>query len=213
MSAGYGGRLLGATACRRVSRYIGTDPCAKTMDGLLEMRDELVPMAKLQGMRTLEVELHRVGSEDFVPQSGSLDLCFTSPPYFDNERYSDEATQSYIKFPTKERWMNGFMRQTLANCHMGLKPHGRLVINIANVPSYPRLEADLVATAESTGWILERTLKLLLSAMPGSRHKETWHKDEPIFVFKKREIHPFDRDAERLEAREEETTKCVPQLI
>ena len=38
------------------------------------------------------------GSENFV-EKNNFDLCFTSPPYFDLERYSGEATQSYLKYP------------------------------------------------------------------------------------------------------------------
>ena len=41
----------------------------------------------------------------------SLDLCFTSPPYFDTEKYSDEDTQSYKKFPTEDGWVNGFFEE------------------------------------------------------------------------------------------------------
>jgi len=80
MSAGFGGRLLGAFACDRVDRYVGTDPSTYAMDGLREMADELVPMAEEFGRRTLEIELHKVGSEDFVPVRNSLDMCFSSPP-------------------------------------------------------------------------------------------------------------------------------------
>src|SRR5271169_4839608 len=45
MSAGFGGRLLGALACDSVDRYIGTDPSTYAMDGVREMAGELVPMA------------------------------------------------------------------------------------------------------------------------------------------------------------------------
>jgi hypothetical protein len=81
MSAGFGGRLLGALACDRVEKYMGTDPSTYALDGLREMAAELVPMAEQLGRRTLEIELHQVGSEDFVPECDSLDLCFSSPPY------------------------------------------------------------------------------------------------------------------------------------
>jgi hypothetical protein len=89
MSAGFGGRLLGAVACDRVDKYVGSDPSTDAMDGLKEMAEELVPMAQRLGRRVLEVELHRVGSEDFLPERNSLDLCFKSPPYFGWEQYGD----------------------------------------------------------------------------------------------------------------------------
>ena len=59
MSAGFGGRLLGALACDRVDTYIGTDPASYTIDGLREMAEELLPMAQSLGRRPLEVELHK----------------------------------------------------------------------------------------------------------------------------------------------------------
>ena len=100
-------------------------------------------MARELGSDHLEIELHEMGSQDFRPDRNSLDLCFTSPPYFDTEKYSNEATQSYRKYPGRQEWLHGFLGTTLDNCWCGLKPTGRLIINIANVKSYPTLEEDL----------------------------------------------------------------------
>jgi hypothetical protein len=133
MSAGFGGRLLGALACDRVDRYIGTDPSTYAMDGVREMAEELVLMAAQLGRRTLDVELHQVGSEDFVPKRNSLDLCFTSPPYFGWERYSDAPSQSHKKLPTQHEWLHGFVGATLCNSAHGLKRNGILAVNIASV--------------------------------------------------------------------------------
>jgi hypothetical protein len=185
MSAGFGGRLLGALACRKVRLYIGTDPATLTMDGLCEMRDELAPMVQSLGHRVPDIKLHRVGSEEFIPEPESMSLCFTSTPYGKHERYSDEPTQSYVKFPTNDEWLHGYMRQTLDNCHIGLKPDGFLVVNIAGVKSYPTLQDDLVALALVNGWELIETLSLALSRMPGTRRQGTSHKHEPIYVFRK----------------------------
>ena len=187
MSAGFGGRLLGAFVCRKVKRYIGTDPATLTMDGLCEMRDELLPMMQRLGHPVPEIELHKVGSEDFIPESESIGLCFTSTPYGRHERYSDEPTQSYMKFPTKDAWLNGYMRQTLDNCRIGLKPDGFLVLNIAGVKSYPTLHDDFVSLAVANGWQLVETLQLALSKMPGKGKQTSTHKLEPIYVFRKAE--------------------------
>jgi hypothetical protein len=141
MSSGFGSRLLGAFACPKVKRYIGTDPCTETMRGLEIMRAELVPIAAELGRQYLDVQLHKLGSE--VPEvrqvieRESISACATSPPYFSTERYSDEETQSYIKFPSPEDWLHGFMKETLANCWFALKPSGLLAINIANVKPEP----------------------------------------------------------------------------
>ena len=185
MSAGYGGRMLGALACGKVAKYVGTDPATLTMDGLCEMRDELLPMVRGMGYKTPLVELHRIGSEDFRPKAESLSLCCTSSPYGKNERYSDEPTQSYIRFPTNEAWLNGYMRMTLDNCRVGLKRDGFLVINIAGVKSYPTLHEDFVALAVSNDWRLVETLQLTLSKMVGTGKQEASYKYEPVYAFSK----------------------------
>jgi hypothetical protein len=177
MSSGFGGRLLGAIACNRVCRYVGTDPCSQTMTGLRTMAGEL-------GRDCLEIELHKMGSEDFLPDRNSFDLCFSSPPYFDAEKYSCESTQSYLKYPDKDSWLHGFLGTTLDNCRRGLKPSGRLIVNIANVTSYPTLEEDFVEMACSRGWRLQRELRYSLSRMIGTRKPGgSRFKYEPIFIF------------------------------
>ena len=187
MSSGFGGRLLGAMACDRVRRYIGTDPSTETITGLKAMKRELLPvLRKLMPKRPpLEVELHKCGSEDYKPKPESLELCCSSPPYANHERYSDEESQSYMRFPSSDEWMNGFMKQTLANCHVGLKPSGYLILNVAGVKSYPTLVFDLVFMAEANGWKLVDRLDLLLSKMMGTRGDGESFKKEPILVFQK----------------------------
>lgn len=180
MSAGYGGRLLGAITCHHVSHYTGTDPCSDTISGLQGMAREL-------GRDKLQIELLSLGSETFRPERNSLHACVSSPPYFLTERYSDEPTQSYLKFPDKETWLHGFLGSTLDNCWYGLKADGHLIINIANVKSYPTLERDFVEMACSRGWKLQCTLRYALSKMMGTRKPgDAPFKYEPVFVFGKR---------------------------
>ena len=121
------------------------------------------------------------GSEDFLPDKESLDLCFTSPPYFNTEKYSDEETQSYIKFPTQDEWVEGFLRKTIQNCHYGLKQNRYMLINIANVKSFMSLEDATIWIAEQEGFVLEEAYRLALSKISGNGFKY-----EPIFVFRKR---------------------------
>jgi hypothetical protein len=87
MSSGWGGRLLGAIACRRVLKYIGTDPSTETINGLRKMAGELLPMAQQQG-RNLEVELHRLGSEVFVPDEHKTELGIAASPRCPEQRRS-----------------------------------------------------------------------------------------------------------------------------
>ena len=172
MSCGWGGRLIGFLASSR-KHYIGTEPSSKTYDGLLKIKEDFEYLGK-------KVEIHKLGSEVFQPDKESLDLCFTSPPYFDTEKYSDESTQSYVKFPTKEEWIDGFLRKTIENCYNGLKSNKYMLINIANTSKYKFIEEQTVKISKELGFKQEQTVELTLSSVMGAGYKY-----EPIFVFKK----------------------------
>ena len=100
-----------------------------------------------------------------------MDLCFTSPPYFDTEKYSDEETQSYKKFPTKEDWVNGFLQRTIENCYNGLKGNKYMLINIANTPKYKFIEEETVRISKELGFKQEKTIELTLSSVMGAGYK------------------------------------------
>jgi hypothetical protein len=173
MSAGWGGRLLGFLASSNTKHYIGTEPSTRTYKGLLKMKKDFSYIPK-------KVDIYKQGSEEYLPNKSSLDLCFTSPPYFDTEKYSDEPTQSYIKYPTQDEWINGFLRKTIENCYYGLKKGGYMLYNIANTPKYKFIEEQTVKISKEVGFVHEDTLQLTLSAVMGNGYKF-----EPIFVFKK----------------------------
>ena len=172
MSCGWGGRLIGFLASSR-KKYIGTEPSSKTFEGLKKIKKDFFYLEK-------SVELHKLGSEVFEPDKESLDLCFTSPPYFDTEKYSDEPTQSYKKYPTEDKWVNGFLQKTIENCYNGLKSNKYMLINIANTPKYKFIEEETIRISKELGFKQEQTIELTLSSIMGAGYKY-----EPIFVFKK----------------------------
>ena len=173
MSCGWGGRLLGFLSAKNTKHYIGTEPSTKTYDGLLKMKKDFSYLGK-------QVDIYKLGSEEYKPKKESLDLCFTSPPYFDTEKYSDEDTQSFKKFPTEDGWVNGFLKKTMENCYYGLKKDSYMLINIANTPKYKFIEQETIRISKELGFVQEDTLQLTLSSVMGAGHKF-----EPIFVFKK----------------------------
>ena len=172
MSSGWGGRLLGFLAASNTKHYIGTEPSTRTYEGLLQICEDFSYINK-------KVDIYKQGSEDSV-FGESLDLCFTSPPYFDTEKYSDEPTQSYIKYPTQDEWVDGFLRSTIENCYNGLKEGGYMLYNIANTSKYKFIEEQTVKISKELGFAQEDTLQLTLSSVMGAGYKY-----EPIFVFKK----------------------------
>lgn len=181
MSAGWGGRLFGA-ARSTVHKYIGTDPSIATYYSLIDIKYFLLQTMDLN----MDIVLYSEGSEDYIPEKESLDLCFTSPPYFDLEKYANEPTQSFLKYPEKNMWVEGFLRKTFQNCHHGLKKNGHMAINIAD-PKKKKdisLESETIRVAKECGFKHTETLKLALSN-PVMSNKQSAFKYEPIFVFQK----------------------------
>ena len=172
MSSGFGGRLLGSI--KAGVNYVGVDPSLKTHQGLVDISSRYAPNSKII----------LSGSEDYEPEPNSIDFAFTSPPYFDTEKYSDDEGQSYIKYPSQKDWLEGFLLRTFENVHLGLKDDKYMVINIANVKSYHNLEEDTVKVAESAGFKLKSVDRLLLSNSTFKKGKSAY-KSEPLFIFKK----------------------------
>ena len=175
MSCGYGGRFFGfcASNCKK---YVGCDPCTLTYNGLIKMSNEIKPFIKNK-----EYQFYKQGSEIFIPEcENKFDLCFTSPPYFNTEKYSDEDTQSWKKYELFEDWSDGFLRDTIFNCWKYLKNEGYMIINIANTKKLNQLESETVKHALNAGFEFLDTLNMELSSIAGE-----YKKIEPIFIFGK----------------------------
>ena len=171
MSCGWGGRLL--ASIKAEINYIGTDPNTQTQKGLKEMVTTF-------GNVACGYELLTMGSEEYRPDKNSLDFAFTSPPYFDTEKYSEtETTQSYLKYSNINAWKEDFLRKTLENVHYGLKPNKFCAFNVADVKSYETFEKDTKQIASEVGFKLVDTFDLRLSSQAND------YKAEPIFIFKK----------------------------
>jgi len=172
MSGGWGGRLLGAIASG-VKMYMATEPSTLAYDGLMGIAKDFAG--------NMEYDIECCGSEEYLPDAETVDLCFTSPPYFDLEKYSIEDTQSYIKYPAKDAWIEYYLKETFLNCHYCLKKHGVMIINIADIKGN-ELEADMVKTAEQVGFRMVKKAKLALSNV-NLRDKAKKFKYEPIYIF------------------------------
>ena len=176
-SGGWGGRMLGAIIAG-VDTYVTTEPAALTVKGLKELAEDFAG--------DMKYEIIQSGSEDYVPESNRFDLCFTSPPYFNLERYSDEDSQSYKKFSNKQLWIDGFLASTLKNCYKGTKPNKLTFINMADPKGKNglNLEDEIIRVAKLVGFKYEGMLKLALSN-PTMKNKLSPFKFEPVFIFRK----------------------------
>lgn len=172
---GFGGRMLGAIKAEKVSKYIGTDPAKQTNLSLKEVYNHIKTNNSLLNT---EIELFNEPAETFKLKTNSIDLILTSPPYFSTEKYSVEDTQSYIKYNSKSKWLNEFLKPMLLNCFNCLKPEGKLLLNTANVESFKDLEIQSVNLAIAIGFKLKAIHKYILTARSPINRQV---KFEPIF--------------------------------
>ncbi len=118
--SGYGGRLLGAHVAG--VHYIGTDVEPETIEGNRLLAESL----------GASHELFVSPAENFDPPR--VDLVFTSPPYFDRERYSNREEQTWKKHgSTLDQWLEGFLRPVIERARHALPDGGHLVLNIADL--------------------------------------------------------------------------------
>lgn len=190
MSCGFGGRLLAALSTDAVEYYYGTEPSSQTFKGLCMMERELRINWEFPPM--CETFLAMQGSETILPDEWKekVDLCFTSPPYFNTEKYSREESQSFLRYPYRSEWTSKFIGGTIQNCLALLKPDGLIAVNIANVNSYKNLEQDFVREVLSHGLTLLEVRKVVFSVMPGKGKRNRsesskGNRTEPLFIFKR----------------------------
>jgi hypothetical protein len=136
-SAGWGDRLAGFYASNSGEVYVGLDP--NTMNHpIYKKQIEFYEHHRTFFEVEKRVELHDTPAEDF-DFSGYVDFfdtVFTSPPYFDIERYSNEETQSWVRYKTIDEWNTQFLHKTLKNIIPTIKKDGILAINISDVYSH-----------------------------------------------------------------------------
>ena len=177
-SAGYGGRLLGCLTLDRT--YLGIEPAQAQVAGLRQM------CTALRKYTSAEATVSRACAEEFmatlVPRS--VDLIFSSPPYFNVERYSTEESQSYCRYRSYETWKGSFLKSVLAASHRALRNGGYLVVNVANTDRHP-IAADLVAMSRAF-FRHHRLLRLLMHSRPLQRSAGDTFRWEPILVLKKK---------------------------
>ena len=133
-SAGWGDRLAGFYGSETGEFYMGIDP-----------RKENHPIYKEQSLfyekhrSMFEVEKKSLFLEspaedvDFSEYENKFDTVFTSPPYFNVERYSYDDTQSWVKYKDITDWNEKFLQKTLKNLWCSVKAGGYLLVNISDV--------------------------------------------------------------------------------
>lgn len=91
--------MLGCLANPYNYTYIGCEPNTETFRHLNELGQYIDAAIGQPG----RYKLHCACSEDLRLEPESVDLAFSCPPFFALERYTNEPTQCYIKFPQYDK--------------------------------------------------------------------------------------------------------------
>lgn len=185
-SAGYGGRLLGITTSKMRYNYTGIDPNTETVNYLNYLNDLIYDAIGNRGI------IKQTVSEEYDPDvAHGIDLAFSSPPYFNLEKYCDEPTQCMNRYTTLDDWFEGYVVPTMKNIHRRLNSDGIFATNIADYKSYGNQTYQVVdrwiATAQSLGFKHAGTIRMMLNTRPGVGNNKTAGREkwEGVYVFSK----------------------------
>jgi len=135
-SAGWGDRLAGFYAGETSEYYLGIDP-RKENHPIYEEQSEFYDKHRsmFEPNKTSEFICQPAEDVDFMGYKDKFDTVFTSPPYFNVERYSYDDTQSWVKYKEIDEWNENFLQKTLKNLWCSVKSGGYLLVNISDVYS------------------------------------------------------------------------------
>lgn len=182
-SCGFGSRMLGCLSSKYNYRYFGIDPNT-------DLCKKLNAMGKfINNVKPCIYKIFCQGSEDFKLKSNTIDFAFSSPPYFNLEKYSDEDTQCYNKFSELNNWFDGYVQPTIENIYNMLKPDRYYAVNIADFKiGNKNIEFvnQWIDISVNTGFIFIKEIPMNLQTRRGQGHNDnTFKKQEGIYLFKK----------------------------
>jgi len=176
--AGFGGRLLGTLTLKR--HYVGVDPCSLQTRGLRNM------IESLKNVAIGTAEIHENSAEEFleIMPAKSVDLVFSSPPYYDTEIYSEELTQSVRRYRTYHEWLESFLQITFQHAHRILRPNRFFVVNVADNRRF-QLQADALRIARPL-FGTPKIVRMMMRSRPLQQlNKHQQFRWEPLFIFRK----------------------------
>jgi hypothetical protein len=133
-SAGFGSRM--AAALLGGFDYVATDPNKDLCKIFPKFKSFLVDTGFVRGDQRCDIFCQ--GSEVFIPElEGKVDFAFTSPPYFNLEKYSDDDAASTKNYGNFRLWGKEYVAPTIFNIRSYLKVGGCVGINIKNLPGLP----------------------------------------------------------------------------
>lgn len=183
-ACGFGGRMLGALTSKNNYKYFGVEPCKETYNNLNILGNYIEKTTNRENI----YKVYCLGSEDYRCKNEYVDFAFSSPPYFNLERYSEEETQCYNKYPTIEEWFEGYVRKTIENIYNMLKYDRYYAVNIADF-NFGNKRVEYVdrwiEISKEIGFEYVEKISMKVETRRGIGHDSSKEKKEGIFVFRK----------------------------
>lgn len=181
-SAGWGDRLCAFHACSSTEYYLGVDPNTDLIDNYLKQND-FYDTGKT-------AEFINFPAEELDYLKNEFDLIFTSPPYFNIEKYDKSHLQSYKRYKKLREWLESFLFQTISKTWSSLKKGGHLVLNISDVYSNHQVHHICDPMCDFIGHNLSnarfiKCLGMQLGKRPNTGLPGNGIFAEPIWIWKK----------------------------
>lgn len=190
MSCGFGSRLLGSMMCEQPITYIGTDPSIEMCYHLNELKGYIKESFDLDDNR---IQIYNQGSEVELPiEDNYVDFAFSSPCYFNLEKYCEEDTQCYNKYPNINLWLDGYVVKTIQNLRRILKQNAFYAVNIADFKignEDVHFVDEWIKISQENGFEFVKEIKLKVGkSRPNNLSERHAYipKEEGIFLFKKK---------------------------
>ena len=215
-SCGWGDRLAGFYATPNTELYVGCDPNPEVYE---VYKKQCFEYEKLLGyypaiqeysdhficIGSKRVIIWNLPSEDvnWKLYENTFDFYFTSPPYFETERYAKNhsATQSYMRYPTFNSWKNDFFFNVNEKVFNALKDNAFMMINIieprTNKGTRLNLCDDMVDHLTSLGANYIGKIGMRMQARPHAIVNADRDSVfvEPIWVFRKNNFDYVNNDS------------------
>lgn len=191
-SCGFGGRLLGAMTTKSKINYYGFEPNSETYEHLLEL-SHFINEALSISVNDDRIKIYKQGSECKLPAEivGNMDFAFSSPPYFNLEKYSDEETQCYVRFSKLNEWIQNYVEKTIQNLYCALKPGAHYAVNISDFKvgnDNIKFVDEWIKISQNSGFELVKEIPTKIGrSRPNSQSNQQVYipKIESIYLFKK----------------------------
>ena len=179
-SSGWGDRLAGFCATKDTELYFGIDPNHAVQEGYKKQVDAYNVNKTFEFVES--------PAEDVEIPINEFDTVFTSPPYFNVERYTQEGNQSWKKYKKLDSWLEEFLFVVLEKAWNGLKKDGHMIINISDVYSGHKVNKicdPMNDFIEKLGGTFVNGMGMKMAKRPNSKSHADGVFVEPVWVWKK----------------------------